>query len=38
MYNDSTTGIEMYERCGTGLSCAHIDVPPSLARPGLFGD
>jgi hypothetical protein len=38
MRDDCTTGIEMYGRHGGAHSMMCIDVPPSLARPGLFGD
>jgi hypothetical protein len=40
MRNDRTTDIEMYGRHGGPHStwCARIDVLPSQARPGLFGD
>jgi hypothetical protein len=40
MRNRHTSGIESYGRWngGSAILCAYIDVPPSQARPGLFGD
>jgi hypothetical protein len=40
MRNDCTTDFEMSVRRGGvhSMLCAPIDVLPSLARPGLFGD
>ncbi len=38
MRNDFTIGLKQYGRQLGVPSCARIGVPPSLARPGLFGD
>ncbi|HEX9201552.1 MAG TPA: hypothetical protein VF865_18490 [Acidobacteriaceae bacterium] len=37
MRNNCRPDIDLYGRAHP-VVCPHIDVPPSLARPGLFGD